>query len=90
VRSKLVHGDTLKPNQIAELPRLSAECDVYLRTILREIFISEHLKKIFDSHNEAIEDYFFSIDSWCSRRSFCKVTPRMECHAVGKIGSALR
>jgi hypothetical protein len=58
VRSKLVHGDTLKPSQIAELPALSAECDVYLRTILREIFNSEDLKKIFDSHNEAIEDYF--------------------------------
>jgi hypothetical protein len=58
IRSKLVHGDTLKPNQIEELPALSAECDVFLRAILREIFNSEDLKKTFDSHNGAVEDYF--------------------------------
>jgi hypothetical protein len=50
VRSKLVHGDTLKPNQIADLPALSAECDAHLRQILNEIFNSEELKRIFDSH----------------------------------------
>ena len=48
--SKLVHGDTLKQNQIEGLPALSAECDVYLRTILWEIFNSEELKKNFDAH----------------------------------------
>ena len=58
VRSKLVHGDTLKQNQIEGLPALSAECDVNLRTILLEIFNSEELKKIFDAHSDAIEDYF--------------------------------
>jgi hypothetical protein len=58
VRSKLVHGDTLKQNQIDALPVLSAECDGALRIILWEIFNSEDLKKIFDTHNDAIEDYF--------------------------------
>jgi hypothetical protein len=58
VRSKLVHGDTLKQNQIEDLPALSTKCDVTLRTILREIFRSEELKNIFDSHNNAVEDYF--------------------------------
>jgi len=58
VRSKLVHGDTLKQTQIERLPALSTECDVNLRTILREIFNSEELKKIFDAHNDAIEEYF--------------------------------
>lgn len=58
VRSKLVHGDTLKQNQIEDLPALSTKCDVTLRTILREIFRSEELKKSFDSHNDAVEDYF--------------------------------
>lgn len=61
VRSKLVHGDTLKSNQIQGLPALSAQCDVYLRTILREIFSSKDLKKVFDSHNEVIENYFAQI-----------------------------
>ena len=58
VRSKLVHGDTLKANQIAELPALSGQCDGYLRIILRAIFESKTLKAIFDSHNSAIEKYF--------------------------------
>lgn len=58
VRSKLVHGDTLKPGQIEGLPMLSSQCDDYLREILRDIFSSENLKGIFDSHNEAIEEYF--------------------------------
>jgi hypothetical protein len=58
VRSKLVHGDTLKPNQIEGLSELSTRCDTYLHTILREIFSSEDLKKVFDSHSESIEAYF--------------------------------
>ena len=58
VRSKLVHGDTLKPAQIEGLPMLSSQCDVYLREILREIFSSENLKNLFDSHSEAIEEHF--------------------------------
>jgi hypothetical protein len=58
IRSKLVHGDTLKPSQIEGLPVLSSQCDVYLREILLEIFNSEILKSIFDSHNEAIEEHF--------------------------------
>jgi hypothetical protein len=58
IRSKLVHGDTLKPNQIDELPRQSMKCDEFLRVILKEIFNSEDLKKVFDAHNQAIEDYF--------------------------------
>jgi hypothetical protein len=58
VRSKLVHGDTLKPIQTEGLPLLSSQCDVYLREILREIFSSEKLKNLFDSHNEEIEEYF--------------------------------
>jgi hypothetical protein len=58
VRSKLVHGDTLKQNQIDVLPALSAECDGALRKILWEIFNSDDLEKIFDVHNDAIEDYF--------------------------------
>ena len=58
VRSKLVHGDTLNSNQIEGLSALSTRCDTYLRTILREVFSSEDLKKVFDSHNEGIEAYF--------------------------------
>ncbi|MEO6828235.1 MAG: hypothetical protein ABI164_00380, partial [Acidobacteriaceae bacterium] len=58
VRSKLVHGDTLKQNQVDELLALSTECDGALRRILWEIFNSDDLKKIFDAHNDAVEDYF--------------------------------
>jgi hypothetical protein len=61
IRSKLVHGDTLKQNQIDALPALSSECDQALRRILWEIFLSDDLKKIFDAHNDAIEEYFAAL-----------------------------
>jgi Apea-like HEPN len=58
VRSKLVHGDTLKAGQITELPDLSVRIDQYLRVILSAIFNSDDLKKVFDSKPEDIEEYF--------------------------------
>jgi len=58
IRSKLVHGDTLKPKQIDELPSLSLQCDNYLRVILNHIFESVESKKVFDSDPGAIEEYF--------------------------------
>jgi hypothetical protein len=61
VRSKLVHGDTLKASQIADLPTLSAQCDGYLRIILYELFHSTQLQGIFDSHNQAIDDHFAAL-----------------------------
>ncbi len=61
IRSKLVHGDTLKQNQINALSALSTECDKALRRILWEIFHSDDLKKIFDAHNDAIEEYFAAL-----------------------------
>jgi hypothetical protein len=58
VRSKLVHGDTLSPRQIEELPSIAVELEGYLRTVLNAIFQSDELKKIFDVHNETVEEYF--------------------------------
>jgi Apea-like HEPN len=76
VRSKLVHGDTLKPSQMETLPALSTQCDVYLRTILLDIFNSEELKKMFDSHNEAIEDYFAQLILGTCEPDSLKLRPR--------------
>lgn len=61
VRSKLVHGDTLKQNQIDALPALSKECDTALRKTLWEVFHSDDLKSIFDAQNDAIEEYFATL-----------------------------
>jgi hypothetical protein len=58
IRSKLVHGDTLKAKQIDELSGLSVQCDNYLRMILNALFATESLKEIFDSENDALEEYF--------------------------------
>jgi len=58
VRSKLVHGDTLPPRQIDELPGLALDLDGYLRTMLNAIFESDELRKVFDSHSDAVEEYF--------------------------------
>lgn len=58
IRSKLVHGDTLKPSQVEQLPALSVICDEYLRTTLNLIFDSEDLKAVFDADNKSLENYF--------------------------------
>lgn len=58
VRSKLVHGDTLQPRQIEELPSIAVDLDGYLRTILNAVFESDSLQQIFDSPGDGIEDYF--------------------------------
>jgi hypothetical protein len=58
VRSKLVHGDTLKQSQIEQIPALSRSCDEYLRATINTIFDSEMLQRIFDADNNTIEDYF--------------------------------
>ncbi len=58
IRSKLVHGSTLKAKQLDGLQSLSSKCDDYLRSILNAIFGSSALRETFDSDNQAIEDYF--------------------------------
>jgi len=58
VRSKLVHGDTLKQSQVEQLQTLNGSCDDYLRTTINTIFDSEMLRGIFDADNSIIEDYF--------------------------------
>lgn len=58
VRSKLVHGGTLQPRQIDELPSVVLELDGYLRTTLNAIFESKDLQLMFDSPGDAVEEYF--------------------------------
>jgi hypothetical protein len=58
VRSKLVHGDTLKPGQVESLPGLSGQCDVFVRSILSAIFHSPELLDLFDGGSDSIESYF--------------------------------
>lgn len=58
VRSKLVHGETLTPRQVDDMPQLSTEIDGYLRTILNAIFEIEDLRRVFDTHSNAVEEYF--------------------------------
>jgi hypothetical protein len=61
IRSKLTHGDTLSARQIEELPLISRTCDQYLREILNTLFSNEQLLKVFDSHNEGVENYFHKL-----------------------------
>jgi hypothetical protein len=58
VRSKLVHGSSIKTGEVEGLPTLSVTCDNYLRAIFNSIFESSDLRRTFDSKNEAIENYF--------------------------------
>jgi len=61
VRSKLSHGDVLKPKQVEELPKISQTIDNYLREIMNILFYDEDLLAIFDSHNQRIEEYFLEL-----------------------------
>jgi len=58
IRSKLVHGDTLKAKQIEELSSLSVQCDNYLRVILNCVFTTDSLKGVFDLGTDALDEYF--------------------------------
>lgn len=61
VRSKLSHGDVLKPKQVEELPKISQTIDNYLREIMNILFYDKDLLSIFDSHNQQIEEYFLEL-----------------------------
>ena len=58
IRSKLVHGDTLQPRQIEELPPVAVRLDGYLRAILNAIVEAEDLRRVFDSPGDLVEEYF--------------------------------
>jgi hypothetical protein len=63
VRSKTVHGDTLSPKQIEELPVLSVQCDGLLRATLNSILDDEVLRRqIFDVNaSDPLEDFFLGL-----------------------------
>jgi hypothetical protein len=60
VRSKTVHGDTLTPKQVEDLPVLSSSCDTLLRTVLNTILEDETLRtQVFDVQTpDPLEQFF--------------------------------
>lgn len=58
VRSKVIHGDTLKTNKEQTLPNMSKKCDEYLRIILNSIFDTPEYLAIFDGKQDSFDHYF--------------------------------
>lgn len=61
VRSKLTHGGNLTQKQIDDLPKISLNCDNYLRAIMNIIYSDGKLRDIFDLKRDSIEIYFEEI-----------------------------
>ena len=58
IRSKLTHGDTLKPTQIDKIPNISIQTDELLRIVINKILNDSILLKVIDGTNQEIDDYF--------------------------------
>lgn len=58
VRSKTTHGDTLSQKLIEDLPRISRQCDEYLRTIMNLLLSDKDTLTLFDGKNEGLEAHF--------------------------------
>ncbi|HEY3276298.1 MAG TPA: hypothetical protein VGJ94_06725 [Syntrophorhabdaceae bacterium] len=57
IRSKIVHGSTIKPTKMEELRTASAVCDDLLRTILLRLLLDFEARKQFGSNPEILDEY---------------------------------
>lgn len=57
IRSKIVHGDELKDNQIEQLPAIVSNLDDYLRRTLLLVFSDSHAN-IFKGNNQQLDEFF--------------------------------
>ncbi|WP_257325105.1 HEPN domain-containing protein [Pseudoalteromonas rhizosphaerae] len=58
IRSKVIHGDSLKTNKELFLSDMSQKCDNYLRCILNIIFSDDKLLALFDGKKDYFEKFF--------------------------------
>ncbi len=57
IRSKIVHGDTLKSTTIAELPAISKACDDAARKSINLILHNPSISNIFTGTNEVLDEF---------------------------------
>ncbi len=57
LRSKVVHGATIKANKIDEVTEASEFCDTTLREIIYRILTEEGVRPMFDKNPEAFDEY---------------------------------
>ncbi len=58
IRSKVIHGDDISKKKAEQLPVLSDNCDVLLRSIMNIIISNPDYIQLFDGPKEAFEEYF--------------------------------
>lgn len=61
VRSKIVHGDTLKAATIEELPTISKSCDDAARKSISLICSNQNISRIFSGPNDALDDFMHKL-----------------------------
>ncbi|WP_157661269.1 HEPN domain-containing protein [Burkholderia ubonensis] len=67
LRSKIVHGSTVKHSKLGEVVDISQFCDEILREILHRIFKDDVIRGMFDKNSEDFDEYMlkniFSVQS---------------------------
>lgn len=61
IRSKMVHGDTIRDSDLPKVIESSAFCDGILRRIVKIILASEENLAIFDSKPADVDEFFLGI-----------------------------
>lgn len=61
VRSKTVHGDTLKENFIEELKQISKTCDHLIRRVMVCVLKNEKIREVFLGTPDQIDDLFLKL-----------------------------
>jgi len=61
LRSKVVHGDVLKPSKISELVETSEACDELLRQAIRKALSDEAARSALVGDKETLDQYFLEL-----------------------------
>lgn len=61
VRSKVFHGDILKPADVATLASLSVASDDLLRSVMRKVYEHEDNAALFLDKPDLFDDYFLRL-----------------------------
>lgn len=65
IRSKTIHGDTIRSSLAGQAPALSAACDDLLRRSLSRILHDDELYKLFSGPTPPIDEFFLKLTLGC-------------------------
>ncbi len=60
IRSKVAHGDAIKPGKAESLPELASRCDSLLRDCLEKVISDRSIFAVFEGDSEQLEEYMLA------------------------------